>query len=350
MKFCWFAATAAILIFTISLAHAQNATRGCAAQHYKVIALPFHPSRINNYGVIAGNTEDHQPATWSQKDGLRQIELPSGFASAEATGINGAGDVVGFATRAGSNRTSSNQTSSTQASSNHTVAFRYSGGQFLILSEERSKAAAINDSDLTVGTNGDRLVWWLQRKMLPLGGCCGGSAHAVNNRGQAVGEANDKDGHYNAFLWDSTKGLRSIAPAHTVMSTALAVNESGSVLIQTFGPNAVYLREKIAFIPVHLAPEGASQPLALSSCDVIVGEFGAASDFYHAFLWDRPHGFRDLNKLIDGAEGWNLESAVDINDRGEIVGVGDRGSQQDLGFLLVPDKNLDHREHRGTQR
>jgi len=280
------------------------------------------------------------PATWSQKDGLHAIELPTGFVSAESTGINGAGDVVGFATRKEPN----------QAGSNQTVAFRYSAGQVLVLSEERSKAAAINDSGVTVGANGDRLVWWLGRKMLPLGGCCGGIAHAVNNRGQAVGDANDKEGHYSAFLWDSAHGLRSIAPPHAGTSTALGITGSGSVLIQTLTPNAVFLRQKGAFTPVHLAPEGASQPLALNTCDVIVGEFGAASDFYHAFLWDRPHGFRDLNKLIDGAEGWNLESAVDINDRGEIIGVGDRGKQQDLGFLLVPDKNLNHREHRGTQR
>jgi len=341
MKFCWFVTTVFFLALSAtSPAHAQTPKRGCAASHYKVVALPFHPARINHQGVIAGTTEDDQPATWTQKNGLRQIELPSGFVSAETAGISGVGDVVGVATRVDSTRSDSNQT----------VAFRYSQARFFILSEERSKAAAINDSGVTVGTNADRLVWWLGQKMLPLGGCCGGTVHAVNNRGQAVGEANDKEGHYSAFLWDSTRGLRSIAPAHTVMSTALAINESGSVLIQTLSPNAVYLREKGALIPVHLAPEGASQPLALSSCDVIVGEFGAASDFYHAFVWDRQHGFRDLNRMIDASEGWNLEQAVDMNDRGEIIGVGDRGNQQDLGFLLLPDEERDHIGHRGAQR
>ena len=337
--FCWFGAFALLVIPGASWA--QTAKPDCATphSHYKVMALPLHPVRINQSGEIAGTTEDHQLATWTAKDGLHEINLPLGFSAAEPTGIDGAGDLVGFETREGSN---------------HTVAFRYAGGQLLVLSEERSKAAAINDSGITIGMNADRLVWWLERKMLPLGGCCGGIAHAINRRGVAVGEANDKDGRYGAFLWDSAHGLRSIAPPHAAMSTALAINDSGHVLLQAFTPNAVYLRqsnrEKGALIPVHLAPEGASQPLALNGCDVMVGEYGAASDFYHAFVWDRQHGFRDLNNMIDGSEGWNLEQAVDINDRGEIIGVGDRGNQQDLGFLLVPDAKQDHRGHRGAPR
>ena len=83
MKSCWFAATAALLAISgMNPVHAQTASRGCAAPHYKVVALPFHPARINNHGVIAGTTEDHLPATWSQKDGLHAIELPTGFVSA----------------------------------------------------------------------------------------------------------------------------------------------------------------------------------------------------------------------------------------------------------------------------
>jgi hypothetical protein len=84
----------------------------------------------------------------------------------------------------------------------------------------------------------------------------------------------------------------------------------------------------------------ASQPLALNDCDTVVGEFGVASDFNHAFIWDQKNGFRDLNKLSDVGSDWILETALDINDRGEIIGIADRGSNQDVGYLLVPQQEL----------
>jgi len=304
-------------------AFAQARPDSCVAAHYKIVPLPFHPVRINNSGVIAGTTEDHQPATWTEKDGLHEIELPAGFSSAEPSGINRGGNLVGTATHEGSNQLS---------------AFQYSQSKFAWLDEDHSKASAINDAGDVAGQSSERLVVWRKQKALPLGGCCGGIAHAINNHGQVVGQVNDKEGRYGAFLWDVTHGLSSIAPPGAARSTALSINEAGHVLLQAFTPNAVFLRRSGKMIPVHLSQEFASQPLALNNCDFIVGEFGAASDFNHAFLWDQKHGFRDLNKLADVGTDWILESALDINDRGEIIGIGDRGSNQDVGFLLVPQK------------
>jgi uncharacterized membrane protein len=301
---------------------AQTANHGCAAAHYKVIALPFHPVRISNSGVVAGTTEDHQPAAWTEKGGLREIDFPESFTAAEVTGINLAGDIVGFATKSGSSQT---------------FAFRFSKGKFALLSEATSKAAAINGSSDVAGQNAEHLVVWRKRKMISLGGCCGGIAHGMNNGGEVVGELNDKQGRYGAFLWDSVRGLRSIAPPDSSRSIALAINEAGHVLIQSFTPTAVFLRERDTLKPVQLSNEVASQPLALNNCDVIVGEFGVASDFYHAFIWDKKDGLRDLNTLISTGFEWRLASATDINDRGEIIGIGAHSDDGDAGFLLTPD-------------
>ena len=71
-----------------------------------------------------------------------------------------------------------------------------------------------------------------------------------------------------------------------------------------------------------------------------IGEFGASSEWNHAFIWDEQHGFRNLNTLVDAGAEWNLETALSINDRGEIVGIGDRGGTQDVGYLLVPEKGV----------
>ncbi len=270
--------------------------------------------------MIAGTTEDHRAATWTEKSGLHEIELPEGFTAAEATGINASGDVIGFATKGDSKPSN---------------AFRVHE-KFILLSPEKSEAAAINDSGDVAGKSADRLIVWFGSKAAPLGECCGGIIRGINSRGQGVGELNNKDGRYDAFTWDAAHGTKLIIPPHAVMSTAVAINNAGHVIVQAFTPNAIYLREQGRFTPVQLSNEVANQPLALNDCDVIVGEFGAASDFYHAFIWDRKQGFRDLNQLIS-ADGWRLESALDINNRGEIVGIGDHGNESDVGFLLVPE-------------
>jgi len=304
-------------------AHAQASHQTCTtADHYKVIALPLRPARINNAGTIAGTTEDHQPATWTEKDGLHEIELPEAFSAAEPRSMNANGAIVGEATR---------------KDNSLPAAFRYSDAKFSLLSTDRSKAAAINDSGDVGGENSDHLVLWHSQKMLSLGDCCGGTIRAMNNYAQIVGQINDKQGHFSAFVWDSSHGFKSINPTKSLNSTAIAINDSGHILVQAFVPNEIYLQSNGKNTLVKLSPEYASQPLALNNCDQVVGEFGPASDFNHAFIWDQKHGFRNLNELANIGTEWNLESAFDINDRGEIIGIGDRGGEQDVGFLLEPD-------------
>jgi probable HAF family extracellular repeat protein len=314
-------------------------THSCAAaSHYKVIALPLQPARINNSGLIVGTTaavdtapisEDHRPAVWTEKDGLRVVELPAGFISAEPLGVNSAGDFVGTASR--------------EVNQFVAFAYLYLSGKFSLPAEQpevhasRSRAMAINDSGDVAGQSGENLMVWRKQKALPLGGCCGGIAHGINNRGQVVGQVNDKEGHYSAFVWDTAHGLQSIAPPKSASSMAVAINQQGHVLLKSFTPNAVFLRREGKLTKVELSPEFASQPLALNDCDVIVGEFGVSSEWNHAFIWDEAHGFRNLNTLVDVGQEWNLETALSINDRGEIVGIGDRGGSQDVGYLLVPD-------------
>jgi uncharacterized membrane protein len=312
---------AAAIVLSQSAAAVQTA-HPCAASHYKIIPLPIHPASINNSGVVAGTTEDHQAATWTEKGGLHEIALPAGFTTAQPLAVNQAEELAGEVTREGSDQP---------------LAFEYSHGKFSPLSEARSKAFAINDAGDIAGQDAERLVLWRKQKPIPLGGCCGGIPHAINNHGQIVGQLNDKQGHYSAFQWDSARGLRSIAPPDSATSVAVALNDAGHVLLKSFTPNAVFLRREGKLTPVLLSSEYSSQPLALNNCDVVVGEFGAASDFNHAFIWDQKNGFRDLNQLIDSGSEWILETALDINDRGEIIGIGDRGSNQDVGFLLVPD-------------
>ncbi|HTS38225.1 MAG TPA: hypothetical protein VMH04_21305 [Candidatus Solibacter sp.] len=317
-----------------------QAPRACsAAAHYKIIPLPLQPVRINNSGMIAGTTaridEDHKPALWTEKDGLRVIDLPEGFTGAEPHAINTSGEIVGTASR---------------EESQLPYAFKYQDGKFSLLTEDRAKAMAVSDSGDIAGQIGEKLTLWSNGKATSLGGCCGGIVDAMNDH-EVLGQVNDKEGHYSAFVWDHSQGLHSIAPVNAATSIARAMNHSGHIMLQSFTPNAISILREGKTIPVTLSAEYASQPLGFNDCDVVVGEYGASSEWDHAFLWDEKGGLRDLNTLIDSGSQWTLESALDINDRGEIIGVGDRGGEQDVGFLLIPDvQTINHKEHEGTRR
>jgi uncharacterized membrane protein len=298
--------------------------------HYKIIALPLHPVRINFAGEVLGTVtlhehdeEDGSVAIWSPVGDLRKLAIPAGFDHAEPIGFSDSSDVAG----------------QVHDASGKARAFSYIHGKFQLLPDSPSKAKAINrHMQIAVEKFPGGLFLWNETGLSPLGGCCGGHAFAINGRDQIAGELNDREGHYNAFVWDAKNGVQPIVPPGARSSTALSINDAGHVLVQAFSPNQIFLRENGKLTPVDLSPEFASQPLALNDCDVIVGEYGAASEYYHAFVWDKKNGFRDLNTLIDKSEGWNLDQAVDINDRGEIVGIGDHQNVSDVGFLLVPNE------------
>ena len=71
----------------------------------------------------------------------------------------------------------------------------------------------------------------------------------------------------------------------------------------------------------------------------MVGSANIGSDmFNHAFLWSDGTA-TDLNTLPNHA-GWEFHGAVAINDKGEIVVVGENGNNGNLQvryFLLTPD-------------
>jgi probable HAF family extracellular repeat protein len=300
----------------------RNVSR-CVAEHYKVIALPFRPSHINESGQVAGTTARKRAALWSETAGLREVELPAGFANAEGISINRAGDLVGVAMN---------------ADSSQRQAFSYRDGQLALLAGGQSKPFAISDKDEIVGEStfankgAGGPVLWKKGTPIDLGACCGGTATGVNNQGTVVGDAYDREGRYHPFLWDSVHGMRRIGTSGE-FSSSVAINDAGHVVIESF-PH-VFLYKDGKLVPLELSAKYPSHARAINNCDAIVGAVGPFSDAYRAFIWDKTHGFHDLNTLI-ADPGWKLEMATSINDRGEVVGYGDHAGSEDAGFLLVP--------------
>jgi len=297
----------------------------CAVRSYEVITVPLRPAAIDDAGDVAGTTADHRAALWSRSGGLRVIPLPPGFAHSEAVAINRHGEVAGVAYD--------------EAYKAH-AAFVYSSHGFRVLGGAQARAFAIGASGqvvgeaLTPGSARSEPVIWRAASPMPLGSCCGGSAKAVNASGWVVGDAYDTEGRYHAVLWIDGSPAREIGPKDGY-SSAIAVNDRGDILIEALA--RVYLYDSSGLVRLELAPKGRSHPHAVNNCGVVVGSFGPFSDAARAFVWSRASGFQDLNGRLSGdTEGWKLEAASGINNRGEIVGKGDTRRANDVGFMLIP--------------
>lgn len=171
-----------------------------------------------------------------------------------------------------------------------------------------SKATAINYSGQVVGWSGyigstGHAFLWENGAMRDLGtfpiGDVGGESEAtdINDSGQVVGEADGDIGGQIApipFLWQNG-AMRDLGTLGGAESEAFAINNKGQV----------------------------------------VGTSTDANGRDRAFLYDGTT-MRDLNGVCCG---WSLESATDINDAGQIVGVGDHDFAP-RSFRLTPSYHV----------
>jgi probable HAF family extracellular repeat protein len=208
---------------------------------------------------------------------------------------------------------------------------------------------------------------WENGKMTDLGTLGGtfGFPNDMNNRGQVVGQSN-LAGNVNthAFLWDKRNSppltdLGTLAGASPPSSQALWINDAGDIVGGSYTPTAFH-----AF----LWRRGVMTDLGTVDGDACSGSLGVNSETQvvgfssvdcavnsHAFLWEDGQ-LIDLNIFNHSGSGLQqLLLAYNINDRGEIAGLGvppgvDPADVFTLGhtFVLIPCDEY-HRDGEGCE-
>jgi uncharacterized membrane protein len=306
------------------VAQAADASRSCSnITRYNVMPLPFTPKLITQSGVVAGIADTRRAVVWRRKTGVEQLSVPEGFSFTEPVAVMPTGQIL---------------IDALDAEGHKRGAFTYSNHRLAALPGKQTWARGVGAAGMIVGewvpeggTTTDA-VYWSHEVPHSLGLCCGGVSKAVNVHGTLVGDAYDDHGHYHAFSWSPADGQRMV-DSTDAYSSAVAINSAGHILLQVGGEG--YLYEAGQLKHLDLASKGFNSIQAMNDCDEVVGGYGPEGEHYHAFLWSRMQGFRDLNSLLLADSGWKLKSADAINDSGEIVGTGGWHGEVS-GFLLTP--------------
>jgi probable HAF family extracellular repeat protein len=199
---------------------------------------------------------------------------------------------------------------------------------------------------------------WENGKILDLGTLGGTLTFPtwLNKRGQVVGVSNlEGDQTHHPFLWDRGR-LIDLGTLGGDNGDASAINDAGEVVATADLPGSqnhhgFLWRNGVTTDLGTLGSTSVAQ--AINSKSQVVGHSRIGSPtslVQHAFLWANGGPMIDLNTLIPSGSSLLLVDARNINDRGEIAGVGLPPSCGDLdtcghAYVLIPcdSSNFDTR-------
>ena len=168
-------------------------------------------------------------------------------------------------------------------------------------------------------------------------GTLGGSsseANGINSGGQIVGNSQVAgNGSRRAFLYDGV--MRDLGTLGGQNSNATAINDAGQVVGysqlagQTDDHAFLYSGDRMQ----ELSPSTVSTAWSINNTGHIVGSMAISPTRSHAFRYCEGT-LTDLNTLIPAGAG-ELLDAFDINDQGEIVGIGTMTASPGLEQAVV---------------
>jgi len=318
----FFAAVAAVTI----LAGAPCAS---AAPLYTLTFLPldFRGAQLNDVGQIVGNASG---AAAIYSGGAVTFVAP--FAST-GEGINNLGDIVG-------------------THSPYIEAFSYIGGTLTDLGplftpdNDGSFGTAINDHGVVGGSiyrgGEDTKGFLLQDGVVTELGTFGGDYSpiaALNNHGAATGYAafpGPAGGYHHAYIYqDGT--LQDLGTLDgDINSAGTDINELGQVA--GWSGLRPFLYSGGGMIDLGALGANGGYATALNDDAVVVGyaysSLTPGGTGTHAFVWANG-AMTDLNSLVANPGGWELTTAQDINEAGQILGTACQGGSC-ASVLLTP--------------
>lgn len=294
--------------------------------------------------ILAGTvscSDIFQPFVWTLRHGFStpasipavspgHVTLPC-LQSDYATGINLLGQVVG--------------SNIDYATYKLGILWNESKGVSIIFSNAfQSSANAINDFGVVAGQysaetelyNTSHIALWKNGVVTDLGGLLGGpsdmglcsGASSVSDMGTVAGWSTPYDG-IDFFACDQVTDGQ--IPIHAIIWTP----GSGMRDLGTLSGDSSSVAVKVNLFGQVIGMSGSTVTLDTTWHEYEMDVSG------RPFVWSESKGMQDLNTLINPFSGWVLNTATDINEKGQIVGSGTRNGQV-RGYLLTPKVSLLH--------
>jgi probable HAF family extracellular repeat protein len=310
------AASSAHVALLLLLVTESARAAGGIAPAYTITDLGIgHAYAINDNGEVAGLSGASSFQAFFYSGGVKTLLGTFGANESRAWGLNGAGKVVG---------------SYGNTSIGPSFAFAWASGVGTPI--PFMNAYDINDQDQIVG---DRAVGsivnaaiYQNGSITDLGTLGGNSSipRAINGAGKVVGRARDLNGVDRAFLWNNG----TMTPLYADGSEALDINNFDQVVGYYDRPGSLH--------QAALWQNGVKTDIVTGFFDSLaqgINDAGTVVGYAgRAFIWENGQS-AFLNDLIPANSGWDLNVAHDINNTGQIVGVGQFNGVSHA-FLLTP--------------
>ena len=258
-------------------------------------------------------------------------DLRGGNGTSSAWAINESGQVAGFTERSGGLGHAFRWDS---VNGMQDLGDLEGGGGQSFARSINSKGWVVGESSV-VGSSDNRGFLWTESGMVDLGTLPGTSAvtgaNDINDSDQVVGFSAGQ-----AFVWESATGIRALETLPDVtLSNARGINNSGRVTgsIRTSAGTFAATWDLNTNEMQNLGdlPGGVdfSIGIDINEKGQIAG-VGTTATGNHAFFWDSATGMHDIGDL-PGGDGTDYTVAKGLNDVGQVVGIG--GLNRGRGFI-----------------